>query len=371
MAKTTLWQGLRAQATAIQTASIQAIERLELEELAPDVADLVADDDDRVAAAAASALLTAHPQAPEVLVDLLRSGDPEARAMAVDGIGRKAREHARADLVPMLADPDPRVRRAAIGAVAGFAEGEDLDRLATMAASDRDGSVRSRALRALATRSPGGRIELARRAAKDEFLGARLAAVELLARDGSGPALAVLAELIAGDDLPVALAAAAAALRSGAPPDAASKLFVRALTEKDWTARAAALNSAAAAPRQLALRLGGRALVDAHAEVRMAAARLLLRLGTSTQARRQLESALASTDPSIRIDAAIDLLRLGDERGSTALAELARSPLLEVRRAAVGAHASARRLTPGLVAALADPDPTLRIHASELILDLL
>src|SRR5688572_25629135 len=75
IARTTLWQALRARASAIQTAAIQAVERLDLDELAPEVADLVADDDDRVAAAAASALLSAHPQAPEVLVDLLRSED--------------------------------------------------------------------------------------------------------------------------------------------------------------------------------------------------------------------------------------------------------------------------------------------------------
>ncbi len=370
LARTTLWQALRAQASAIQTAAIQAIERLEIEELAPDVAELVSADDDRVAAAAASALLTAHPQAPRVLVDLLRSDDPEARALAVDGIGRKAREHARGDLVPMLGDPDARVRREAVGAVARFAEGEDLERLAAMARSDKDGSVRARALRGIAARHAGGHVGLAVQAASDPFLGVRFAAVDLLARDSSGEARAALDRLAAGGDLPIALAAAAARLRAGADA-AAAGVFDRALGETDWTARAAALNSAAAAPRSFALRLGGRGLVDRNDEVRLAAARLLLRLGVTSQARKHLEAALASKDPAIRIDAAVDLLRLGDERASRTLDELARDPALEVRRAAVGAHASARRLTPGLVAALADADPALRVQASELILDLL
>jgi HEAT repeat protein len=370
LARTTLWQALRAQASAIQTAAIQAVERLEIEELAPDVAELVSADDDRVAAAAAAALLTAHPQAPRVIVDLLKSEDPEARALAVDGIGRKAREHARGDLVPMLDDPDPRVRREAVGAVARFAEGEDLERLAAMAKSDRDGSVRARALRALAARHAGGHVELAAHAAADPFLGARFAAVDLLARDDSAGARAALDQLVAGKDLPIALAAAAARLRAGG--DAANAgVFDRALGERDWTARAAALNSAAAAPRSLALRLGGRGLVDSNDEVRLAAARLLIRLGVTTQARKHLEAALASKDPAVRIDAAVDLLRLGDERASQALDQLARDPAVEVRRAAVGAHASARRLTPGLVAALADADPALRVQASELILELL
>ncbi|HEY8145651.1 MAG TPA: HEAT repeat domain-containing protein [Kofleriaceae bacterium] len=370
LARTTLWQALRAQASAIQTAAIQAVERLEIEELAPDVAELVSADDDRVAAAAAAALLTAHPHAPRVLVDLLKSEDPEARALAVDGIGRKAREHARGDLVPMLDDPDPRVRREAVGAVARFAEGEDLERLAAMAKSDKDGSVRARALRALASRHAGGHVGLAAHAATDPFLGARFAAVDLLARDDSAEARAALDQLVAGKDLPIALAAAAARLRAGG--DAANAgVFDRALGESDWTARAAALNSAAAAPRSLALRLGGRGLVDRNDEVRLAAARLLIRLGVTTQARKHLEAALASKDPAVRIDAAVDLLRLGDERASQALDELARDPAVEVRRAAVGAHASARRLTPGLVAALADADPALRVQASELILELL
>ena len=105
--------------------------------------------------------------------------------------------------------------------------------------------------------------------------------------------------------------------------------------------------------------------------MRLAAARLLIRLGVTTQARKHLEAALASKDPAVRIDAAVDLLRLGDERAGRALDELARDPAVEVRRAAVGAHASARRLTPGLVAALADADPALRVQASELILELL
>jgi HEAT repeat protein len=370
LARTTLWQALRAQASVIQTAAIQAIERLEIEELAPDVAELVADDDDRVAAAAAAALLTAHPQAPRVIVDILKSEDAEARALAVDGIGRKAGEHARADLVPMLDDPDPRVRREAVGAVGRFAEGETLERLAAMARSDKDGSVRARALRAIAARDAGGRVGLARQAASDPFLGARFAAVDLLARGDSPEARAALDQLAAGSDLPIALAAAAARLRAGGD-EATAGVFDRALAETDWTARAAALNSAAAAPRAFALRLGGRGLVDRRGEVRLAAARLLMRLGVTGQARKHLEAALASKDPAIRIDAAVDLLRLGDPRASQALAELARDPAIEVRRAAIGAHASARALTPGLVAALADSDPALRVQASELILDLL
>lgn len=214
LARTTLWQALRGHAPALQVAAVQAVERLELEDLAPEVAELVASDDDRVAAAAAAALLTAHQGAPGVLVDRLGSSDPLARVIAVDGIGRKAGEHARADLVPMLDDRDPRVRRAAAIAVGRFAEGDDLDRLARLAGADPDGSVRAQALRVLAGRDASARVELARRAAADPFLGARLAAVDLLARAGGQAALALLADLAGGGDLSLAVAAEAARMRA-------------------------------------------------------------------------------------------------------------------------------------------------------------
>lgn len=368
LATTTLWQGLRASSPAIQAQSIQAIERLEIEALSSDVAELVTSEDDLVAAAAAAALLSAHPSAPQVLTDLLKSEDAAARALAVDGIGRKAGEYARDDLVSMLRDPDPRVRRAAIGAVGRFAAGADLDLLASLAAGDKDGSVRARALRALASRSADGRSELARRALADAYRGARMAAIDLLARDGSDAARAALVELAGSPDLEISLPAAAALLR-GEDTRAAVAVIERALAAPGWTARAAAINAAGAAPRADALRIGGRAIVDPRAEVRLAAARLLLHLGNDRRARVELAAALGSSDPLVRIDAAIDLVRIGDPRGAPVMDKLARSASAEVRRAAVQAHASARRVTPGLVAALADSDATLRLAAAELILD--
>jgi HEAT repeat protein len=370
LATTTLWQGLRASSPAIRTQSIQAVERQKIESLASEVAELVTADDDLVAAAAASALLTAHPSAPQVLTDLLKSEDAAARALAVDGIGRGAGEYARDDLVAMLRDPDPGVRRAAIGAVGQFAAGEDLDLLAALATGDKDGGVRARALRVLASRSADGRTELARRATADTYLGARLAAIDLLARDGSGAAHAALVELAGSPDLEIALPAAAALLR-GDDAAAAVAVIERAMRAPGWTARAAAVNAAGAAPRNDALRLGGRAIVDPRAEVRLAAARLLLHLGNDHRARAELTAALSSSDPLVRIDAAVDLVRLGDVRGTDVMDRLARSASADVRRAAVQAHTSARRVTPGLVAALADADPTLRISAAELILDVL
>jgi HEAT repeat protein len=365
LARTTLWQALRSPAPAIQSGAVQAIERLELDDLAPDIARLIASDEELVAAAAASALLTAHPQAPGVLVGLLRSDDPAVRALSVDGIGRKAGEHARVDLVPMLADRDPRVRSAAAAAVASFADGEDLARLITMARRDPDGRVRARALRALAGRVA---VDVARAAASDPYMGARQAAVDALARNDSPEATAALDRLATSDDRDTALAATAARLRRDAPPAAVLAVLERAMAGASWPARVAALNAAHAAPRQVALSMAGRGIADPRAEVRLAAARLLRHLGQEQRARRELVAALARPDAMLRLDAAVDLCRFGDDRCLAPLDRLARSSSAEIRTAAVHSHAAARRITAGLVAALADTRPELRLAAAEVIL---
>src|SRR5688572_1846382 len=61
MATGTLALGLRAAAPRVQLAAIRAIERLEIERLAADVARLIGADDATVSAAAAAALLRSHP----------------------------------------------------------------------------------------------------------------------------------------------------------------------------------------------------------------------------------------------------------------------------------------------------------------------
>jgi hypothetical protein len=59
MALTTLWQGLRSPSESIRLATVQTIERLEIEQLGQDVAERMTDDDDAIAAAAAVAVLRA------------------------------------------------------------------------------------------------------------------------------------------------------------------------------------------------------------------------------------------------------------------------------------------------------------------------
>lgn len=102
--------------------------------------------------------------------------------------------------------------------------------------------------------------------------------------------------------------------------------------------------------------------------MRLAAARLLLHLGQVERARQEMSAALAAPDAMLRLDAAVDLARRDDPRAVAVMDRLARSRSPEVRAAAIAAHAHPPRVTPGLVAALADPVAELRVAAAEKLL---
>src|SRR5580704_3225703 len=74
LALATLSQALASPSAKLKMA---AIERLELQPLADDVAAAMGDNDDRVAATAAIAVLHAYPQAPQVADAMLHSENPE------------------------------------------------------------------------------------------------------------------------------------------------------------------------------------------------------------------------------------------------------------------------------------------------------
>jgi len=368
MAKTTLWQALRTPSASINAKTIQIIERLEIEALAREVAEKILEDNDLVAAAAAVALLRSDPAAPRVATDLLSSEDPEARAIVIEGIGRKIKRRARANILSALNDSDARVRRAAVVALGSLESNDDTEPLHSVAASDKEGSVRAAALRALARGKRTGLAKYATRALADTYLGARLAAVALLATTGK-PAIAKLEELTRSDDLFVALRAAVSLRRLGgqatlAPVD-------RALAAETWNLRVAAVNALAeltekSVTRQRLLT----PLRDTRPEVRIAAARALLRLGKDEHAVGALVAALALDQENPRLSAAIELARLRDQRGLQALAQLLRSEETPTRSAAARAHLQAQRITPELVSALADVSPQVRLDAAETLLTL-
>ncbi|MEZ4399680.1 MAG: HEAT repeat domain-containing protein [Kofleriaceae bacterium] len=366
MALTTVWQAVRSPSAALKVTAIRAVERLELEELATDVGRAMGDDDDQVVAAAAVAVLRAFPQAPDAATQMLRSDDPAARAIAVEGIGRKVKGLAADDLRPLAGDPDPRVRAAVASYLGAIRDRADTARLLALAA-DANAEVRTAALRALAASDRGGGRDLAARAQAglaDEALGPRLAAVALTARLGGAAALTPL--FLHADPMVAATAAKAAKDRA-----AAAAALDRALASSEITIRAGAVNllGAALANGEARARAAA-ATADPAPRVRLAAARALAYLGDRPGAIAALAPMLGADDLHDRADAAAELARADDPRGPAALIELGASTDPTVRAAVVAAHLAAGLVGPGLWGALADPQAGTRLDAAIALLTL-
>ncbi|HSK00880.1 MAG TPA: hypothetical protein VK932_06555, partial [Kofleriaceae bacterium] len=97
--------------------------------------------------------------------------------------------------------------------------------------------------------------------------------------------------------------------------------------------------------------------------VRLAAARTLASTGEQAAAIELFAAALAGDSA---LSAAADLARLGDARGTELLDRTVRDAAAgpDARAAAAAAHVTARRVTPGLVAALADASAVVRVEAA-------
>jgi HEAT repeat protein len=355
----TLGQALASPSAKMKIAAIEAIERIEIHALTDQVAERIDDDDDRVAAAASVALLRGMPGAPQVADQLLRSDNAEARRIVVNGIGRKVGKLATADLQSAANDSDPRVRRAAITWL-GMIKEVDAVELLTKRMRDPDDGVRAAAASALARIGAGDLRAFAQQALGDRSLAVRLAGVELLA---AAKADADLVTLTDDKDAMVGLQAAVAI--KAQRPELAEKAIVRAISAEEWTIRAGAANLLVTAvgrerARPHAQKLAG----DAELGVRLAAARVLAQLDDREGAKRVFASALDHADYGVQ--AAADLAALGDKAGMQALSSAVRDPKRtpEQRASAAAAHRGARRVTGGLVAALADANGLVRVEAA-------
>jgi len=362
LASATLRQALASPSAKLKIAAIEAVASAELHALADLVAERMGDDDDRVAASAAVAILRGYPQAPQVASDMLRSEEPEARRIAVEGIGKKVGMLAIADLRQAAEDSDPRVRRAAIRWL-GQLKDKEAPPLLERSLQHADEGVRAAAVQALARLGAGDPVALARQALADRALSVRLAGVEVLRGAKRTAELAALAE----DPEPmVALEAAIAA----ADPALAQKALDRAVAAEVWTTRAGAANLAVrAVDRAHAQAIAKRLAGDPEVAVRLAAARMLASAGDRPGAIELLAAALA-TDAAL--SAATDLARFGDARGVKALEAAVRDAAHgpDPRAAAASAHAAARVITPGLVAALADASAVVRVEAAAALVSL-
>ena len=368
LAVATLAQALSSPSAKLKVAAIQAIEAAEFQVLADQVIQRLGDEDDRVAAAAAIAVLRGDPRAPTVASDMLKSENPEARRIAVDGLGKKVGSLAAADLEKAADDGDARVRRVAIYWV-GQLKDRDAVELLTKRLRDPDENVRAASASALAKIGIGNLAAMAKTAVGDRALAVRLAGVELYAAAHRSDELTALTD----DPDPMVAAEAAIALESAGPGATAArglaaKALDRAAGAPEWTTRAGAANSAVRAlGKQDAVAFARRLVADKEPGVRLAAARVLAHGGDRSAAAAIFAEALSV--PETELQAAAELASIGDERGERTLDAAVRDPArsADVRATAAAAHRSARRITPGLVAALADANGAVRVEAAATI----
>lgn len=367
LAQVTIGQALASPSVALRLSAIAAVEASELHDLADAVAQRMTDGDDRVVAAAAAAVLRGYADAATALDDMMRSEDPEARRLAVDGLGRKMAKYAQAELAAAAGDPEPSVRRTALGHLADLRDA-DLAPLFLERLRDRDDGVRAEAVSAFAQLAKAKRaLEAASSAlplaTKDRALSVRLAAVRLAASLDDRPALTAF---LADPDVSVTLAAASA---QKLDPSAATPIVERGLRSPEWPTRVATLNHLVALLGPAAAQQRARAAaLDPELSVRLAAARVLGQSGAKPEALSLLLSVASPPDQvpmtSHTIEAAVDLIHLGDPRGEYTLSRALTFGPPDLRLAAASAHLLARKLTPSLLAALADPSGPVRLTAA-------
>jgi len=362
----TLGAALGSPSWKMKIAAIEAIERIEIHSLTDQVTVLMDDNDDRVAAAAAIAVLRGMPEAPQVADDMLRSPDAEARRITVEGVGRKIGKIAGAigrlaivDLEKAADDSDPRVRRAAIRWLGMLKDQESVEILMRHM-KDPDDSVRAASASALARIGIGNLPSLGKQALADRSLAVRLAGIELLATANADAELVTLT-----DDADPMVALQAAIAIKAKRPELVEKALVRAAAADEWTIRSGVANLLVTAVGKDAARAHAQRLAtDRELGVRLAAARTLISIGDREEAKRVLAPAL--TDAEYGVQAAADLAGLGDATAmqtlSLAVRDGKRTPTQ--RMAAASLHRSARRVTGGLVAALADGDGLVRVEAA-------
>ncbi len=361
----TLGQALASPSVKLKVAAIEAVQRGEIEQLAEQTAERMTDEDDRVAAAAAVAVLRAYPQAPQVASDMMHSEDPEARRIAIDGVAKKIGKLMVEDLEKAATDKDARVRRVAVRWLGQIKDADAVAVLTRHLKSDPDESVRAAAATALARIGIGNLESLGTAALSDKSLAVKIAAIDLIEAAKRPDRL----QQIATSDIdPMVAVEAAIALKDQRLAQAA---LDKAMAAEGWTIRAGAANVAVrAVGKEGAIAVAHKLLADKELGVRIAAARVLVHAGDKASADPVFAEALGT--PDFQLQAAGDLAEQNDKRGLEALDALVRDAkhTAEQRASAASAHSSAHRVTPGLVAALADSSGVVRVEAAAALVSL-
>jgi HEAT repeat protein len=354
MARDTLERALGAESPEVRETAVRAVVRLREARLSGALGARLGDRDEEIAALAAGALATPVEGRRKALERARTSDRAEARAAAVKAMGGEW-------AVAALGDRDARVREAAVAAL----RGSEAVIALLLERAERDESVEVRAA-ALAVLGKEG-LAVARAVIGHESLAMRLAAVGVLGRAGAQEDLERAAE---GADGFVALRAGVILANRGVG-GRGRRAVELALRSEDWTLRSAALNAVAEIlPEAEAQKLVEPLLDDADPRVKLAAARAVARLGRREAAVAALAKAL-DLGGEHRLEAAIDLDRLGDPRGLDHLAELAADPDARLRRRALAAAPDYARSLMALLDGLADMDGPARVAAAARLLDVL
>lgn len=374
MAVSTLWHGLQHSDASVRLQAVRTVvtlgrsrARRHVQVLERPVTERIDDSDERVAAAAVG--IKTGSRGRQRARQLFESADDGVRASVIRGLKTGSNQDAKELLERALTDRSARVRRAAVvhlGRAANIASRDVLLRLAEIDAAD---NVRAAALRALASRKHKRVLAVAEKALQDRFVGVRLAALDIVTqwpkrhRD-------TLSRLARSPDAFVSLRASVALQKRG--DTVPIQPLQLALAHAQWSVRVAALNAIAELlSEREAIGMLKPLVIDQRVEVRLAAARVLMRFGRTSRARAILVSALDDARDEPRVQAAIDLLRMNDQAGREALIRLSASPSVATRRQAARAHRYTDNPDLPLVRAMGDTAAVVRITAAATLLELL
>ncbi len=356
---------LQSAASSSTPLAIAIVRKQELHELEQFVRPWMQVSDPRIASEA-SLLFLSEAQGRGAAMQWLDSGSARRRAAMLPTLGAALGEGVRSQVTAALVDEDAGVRWAALSVLASWKTPSDRSVFLRVAVEDESGRVRSRALRALAVYPDPVPAALLAHALTDAYTGVRVAAVDAIAKD-SPSAGQRLKELADSEDFSVALRASVHLYKVSGQD--ARLLLARAMEAEQWTTRAAALYAAAGctSPSQ-ALQLARRGDADEHWEVRLAAAGLAIRLGHRQLGVQWLQQVVLQAPLESKRSAAILLAEQGEENVDKILSEMSVQGSEAERGAALTAHGAAKVVSEGLINALADPSPALRLLAAQALL---
>jgi HEAT repeat protein len=306
--------------------------------------------------------LVARAAGATAVAECLTDADAEVRALACDALARLGVPSLVGAVFPLLADRNPRVSYAAIGAIQSLGSRE-TERLAMAAARSDNAVVRRAALRILSYFGSTAVLDHLLEALADPDERVRESAIQGLPFIDDPRALEALLA-VAKDASPRSRAAAMRSLGKCSSDLRVTSYLLKGLTDPDsWVRYYAcqALGKLAFEPAAAPLT---RLLADPAGQVRVAAVEALSCL-TGEVATRALEGAILDPDHDIQRAA---IIGIGITRRSTALPmvlDAARSPDPATRLVALSAVAAFRSadLLPTLQRAASDPDEPVRTAA--------